>query len=78
MHGKVQVFGPVSQREFLLDLGIEARLGILLKATHSSRHASLISGFQRITGEMGQIYKVMALKAGKSSSITYGFSTSKR
>eukprot|EP01100_Stratorugosa_tubuloviscum_P007782 TRINITY_DN3208_c0_g1_i1.p1 TRINITY_DN3208_c0_g1~~TRINITY_DN3208_c0_g1_i1.p1 ORF type:complete len:507 (-),score=171.11 TRINITY_DN3208_c0_g1_i1:148-1668(-) len=53
----------VTQREFLLNLGIEARLIKLLKSANESEAQNLISSYLRITDnkEMGEQYKVFCV-----------------
>ncbi len=59
-----QVHGPITQRQFLLNMQIEARRDILLKnSKNSQQHHDLISGYNRLldTTQMGSLFKAMAI-----------------
>ncbi len=55
--------GPVSQRDFLLALGAEARLQSLSRRATPAQRAALDSGLTRLIdpAEMGNLFKVLAL-----------------
>jgi NADH dehydrogenase [ubiquinone] 1 alpha subcomplex assembly factor 7 len=57
------VHGPVSQREFLLGLGAEARLAALSARASPEQRAALESGLNRLIdpAQMGNLFKVLAL-----------------
>lgn len=57
------VHGPIGQRQFLLRLGIEARLAQLLKGATPDAAEGLTAGFRRLTDpqHMGHLFKVMCL-----------------
>jgi NADH dehydrogenase [ubiquinone] 1 alpha subcomplex assembly factor 7 len=56
------VHGPVSQREFLLALGAEARLASLAARASPEQGSELASGFTRLIdpAQMGNLFKVVA------------------
>lgn len=58
----VEVLGPIGQGRFLQALGIEARATALTRAA-PERGAELTAALTRLTdaGEMGELFKVMAL-----------------
>lgn len=58
-----RVHGPVTQRDFLLSLGIEARAARLLERATPAQAAAIESGVRRLIdrAEMGTLFKVMAL-----------------
>ena len=55
--------GPVSQRDFLLALGGEARLAVLSRRAAPAMRAALASGFARLIdpAQMGTLFKVLAV-----------------
>ena len=57
------VHGPIGQRQFLLRLGIEARLAQLLKHADASAADGLAAGFRRLTdpSHMGHLFKVLCV-----------------
>ena len=57
------VHGPVTQRDFLLALGAEARLAALLRQAEPARRGILETGLRRLIDpqEMGTLFKVLAL-----------------
>ncbi|KAG9285437.1 hypothetical protein G9A89_010912 [Geosiphon pyriformis] len=57
------VHGPITQADFLHQLGIGYRLKMLLNNSLPTMHQNLMSGYQRLTDPlaMGRIYKVLAL-----------------
>ncbi|CAD6198551.1 unnamed protein product [Caenorhabditis auriculariae] len=56
------VYGPTSQREFLLQLGIEHRLRRLLKTcSDRQKQENLIKSYNMLMGDMGEKFKAMAL-----------------
>lgn len=68
------VQGPVGQGEFLLRLGAQLRLEMLLKQATSQQRDGLISGLQRLISPqaMGELFKVMAV-TGDAHHETPGF-----
>lgn len=58
-----RVHGPVTQRDFLLALGIEARAARLLQRATPAQAAAIESGVHRLIdrAEMGTLFKAMAL-----------------
>ncbi|KAI9594351.1 S-adenosyl-L-methionine-dependent methyltransferase [Syncephalis fuscata] len=62
-HDLVNVFGPITQRDFLHRMGIETRLSMLQKRASVEQRALLSSAYQRLTDPvaMGTTYKFMAL-----------------
>lgn len=60
----LKVYGPITQGEFLINLGIEARLAKLIRKSEKDKDIdALISSFLRLIEEdqMGKVYKVMAI-----------------
>ncbi|MFM9890452.1 MAG: class I SAM-dependent methyltransferase [Rickettsiales bacterium] len=59
------VQGPVNQGEFLIRLGAQLRLEMLLKQAAIEQREPLISGLQRLISPqaMGELFKVMAVTA---------------
>jgi SAM-dependent MidA family methyltransferase len=59
----VMSFGPVSQAEFLKELGIEVRLMRLLSDSTPEQAEQLISSFKRLMypNEMGELFKAFAI-----------------
>jgi NADH dehydrogenase [ubiquinone] 1 alpha subcomplex assembly factor 7 len=57
------VHGPVSQRDFLLELGAEARLAALVERASLEQRSGLASGLNRLIdpAQMGNLFKVLAL-----------------
>jgi NADH dehydrogenase [ubiquinone] 1 alpha subcomplex assembly factor 7 len=62
-YGGAQAHGPVTQAQFLIDLGIAAREAALLKNATPEQHAAIRSGCRRLIepAEMGSLFKVLAL-----------------
>jgi NADH dehydrogenase [ubiquinone] 1 alpha subcomplex assembly factor 7 len=60
-----RVLGPVTQRDFLQELGIETRLATLLRRATPDQAPAVESGARRLidAAEMGSLFKVMALAA---------------
>ena len=58
----IEVYGPVSQQQFLLDLGVETRLDQLIK-DNPERALTLEGGVRKLidTSEMGEKFKVVCL-----------------
>ncbi|WP_416898163.1 MAG: class I SAM-dependent methyltransferase [Minwuia sp.] len=58
-----EVHGPIGQRQFLLRLGIEARLAQLLKRAEGETADGLAAGFRRLTdpAHMGHLFKVLCI-----------------
>jgi NADH dehydrogenase [ubiquinone] 1 alpha subcomplex assembly factor 7 len=61
--GGAETYGPVPQRRFLTALGARLRLAALSVQATPSQRQSLESGVGRLLdpGEMGDLFKVMAL-----------------
>ena len=63
--GGAAAFGPVSQREFLLGLGILERSAMLMRQATLEQALEIESGTARLTDEaptgMGALFKVLAL-----------------
>lgn len=59
----LNILGPIGQRQFLLRLGMEARLAQLLKSADADTANALTAGFRRLTdpAHMGHLFKVMCL-----------------
>ena len=59
----VAIFGPIGQRQFLLRLGLEARLAQLMKGADDQTANGLAAGFRRLTdpAHMGHLFKVLCL-----------------
>jgi SAM-dependent MidA family methyltransferase len=69
--------GPITQSDFLSNLGLEVRMAKLLReATSEDDSASLISSFNRLVApeEMGTTYKVISLSHLQNSDWHEGFS----
>lgn len=65
----MQTFGPVTQGDFLLNLGIEARLDKLLETASEQQAQDLIRSYERLVdpAQMGSTYKVLGFGSGLSS-----------
>jgi len=61
--GGAAVHGPVTQRDYLIALGAEARLGALLRRAAPAQRPVLESGLRRLIdpAEMGTLFKVLAV-----------------
>jgi SAM-dependent MidA family methyltransferase len=64
-HAGVRTFGPLTQRDFLVRLGIEARAGRLKASATPSQLGDIDAALARLIGagrnEMGALFKVLAL-----------------
>lgn len=61
---KIKVWGPITQSDFLLEMGIEARLAQLLVTIKDEQIATQqITAFNRLISseQMGTVYKVLAI-----------------
>jgi NADH dehydrogenase [ubiquinone] 1 alpha subcomplex assembly factor 7 len=60
--GGAATYGPVSQRQFLLRMGIEARAGLLISKATPADSEIIARSIERLAGEneMGNLFKVMA------------------
>lgn len=59
---KLHVVGPVTQEEFLKNMGIEYRVASLIRSrVFEHEKVKVYQDFQRLTKDMGICYKVMAL-----------------
>ncbi|XP_005105434.1 protein arginine methyltransferase NDUFAF7, mitochondrial [Aplysia californica] len=65
----VDVFGPVTQEKYLINMGIGVRLQALLQKSSQEHWPSLISGFKMLTSpdQMGERFKFMSI-LGKTGS----------
>ncbi|MEE2980545.1 MAG: SAM-dependent methyltransferase [Pseudomonadota bacterium] len=63
--GGAEVYGPVSQGEFLLALGIEARAAKLATGASAGQRQDIETALGRLigSGEMGSLFKVLAIAA---------------
>jgi NADH dehydrogenase [ubiquinone] 1 alpha subcomplex assembly factor 7 len=68
------VFGPVSQRDFLLRLGIEQRAATLRRNANAAQGAAIDAALARLIGpdQMGSLFRVLAM--GDSRIVPAGFS----
>ncbi|WP_088348537.1 MULTISPECIES: SAM-dependent methyltransferase [Rhodomicrobium] len=59
----LNVWGPMPQSEFLLSLGLEARLRVLMSAARGEQRSALFLGARRLVDpfQMGNLFKVMAM-----------------
>ena len=59
------VFGPVTQGDFLLALGVEARAAKLAEGASQAQRAAIEAALGRLVGagEMGSLFKVLAIAA---------------
>ena len=73
-HGGAQVHGPVTQAQFLIQLGIVAREAALLKNATPDQQIAIRSGCRRLIepAEMGTLFKVLALTQ-KGAPVPAGF-----
>ncbi len=62
LHG-TKAHGPITQREFLLNMQINARRDALLKNATNSQKEEIISGYHRLVNEkhMGLLFKAIAI-----------------
>ncbi|WDM85668.1 SAM-dependent methyltransferase [Ehrlichia sp. JZT12] len=51
----------MTQRDFLYSFGIKERLQVLMKNATDTQHRSLVSGFLRLTENMGSLFKVLLM-----------------
>ncbi len=60
---ELDVWGPLSQNEFLLSIGLEQRLRQLMNSASEGQRAALFLGARRLVDpyQMGSLFKVMAL-----------------
>ena len=56
-------YGPISQRDLLRRLGIEARIQALVPKADPAQRAAIVSGYRRLTDadQMGTLFKAIAL-----------------
>ena len=70
-------WGPITQREFLLSMGIEMRASRLTKLATEKEKARIYSACNRLIApsEMGTLFKVLAVTSGEEvpSSVPPGF-----
>lgn len=59
----LDVFGPITQAEFLQMVGLEHRAGQLLKGANKKQEAEILAGVKRLVDEeeMGTLFKVLAM-----------------
>ncbi len=62
-HGGAATHGPITQRQFLLNMGIEARVTLLMGKAQASDREIIARAAERLAGEneMGNLFKVMAV-----------------
>ena len=72
--GGADVHGPVTQAQFLIELGIAAREAALLKNANPDQQSTIRSGCRRLIepAEMGTLFKVLALTQ-KGGPVPAGF-----
>jgi len=72
--GGAAIYGPVTQGQFLIRLGLEARCAALLKTATPSQTESIRSGCRRLIepAQMGSLFKVLAL-GQKGAPVPAGF-----
>ncbi len=60
---ELDVWGPLSQSEFLLSIGLEQRLRQLMSSANAEQQSALFLGARRLVDpyQMGSLFKVMAL-----------------
>lgn len=60
--GGAKTHGPITQRQFLLAMGLEARAAILSRAAEPPQRKIIARAIERLAGEnqMGNLFKVMA------------------
>ncbi|CAH3016180.1 unnamed protein product, partial [Porites evermanni] len=60
---KVQTFGPVTQKSFLQQMGIDMRMKVLLQNANPTQAEELQSGYRMLTSEseMGEKFKMFSL-----------------
>jgi len=65
----INIQGPITQREYLMNLGIQERFEKLGKNKSSSIRRSLFADFERLVSNsyMGQVFKVMVISSKKLS-----------
>ena len=65
----LKTVGPVTQRDFLMELGMAERAKALKQNANSSQIDSIDAAFERLTGEehMGTLFKVLALVSTTTS-----------
>jgi NADH dehydrogenase [ubiquinone] 1 alpha subcomplex assembly factor 7 len=66
MRGGVKVAGAMTQREFLLRMGLEERTKVLASGASSSKQQDIVAASERLANvtEMGDLFKVMAVTGG--------------
>ncbi len=59
----LDIHGPLSQREFLLDLGLKERCERLVQNANAATKETIAAGARRLVdpAQMGELFKVMAL-----------------
>lgn len=64
----VRVSGPITQREFLLSLGVEQRADRLIVNSTLKQQEEIVSGFRRLieNDQMGELFKVIVLSHPES------------
>jgi SAM-dependent MidA family methyltransferase len=65
----MRAFGPMSQGQFLLRLGLETRRDALLQRANLEQRQAIITGTDRLTDPraMGELFKVLALTGGTAA-----------
>lgn len=72
---KIQYYGPVSQGDFLCEMGIKLRLVKLVQNVSEEKGLDLLRSVKRLIDkeEMGEIYKVVALLNSNIKEKPHGF-----
>jgi NADH dehydrogenase [ubiquinone] 1 alpha subcomplex assembly factor 7 len=67
-------YGPISQGEFLIRLGAQLRLEMLLKQASAAQREALIAGLERLISPqaMGELFKVMAVSGSPMDLAGFG------
>ena len=76
VHDKLHIMGPITQEDFLKNLGIDVRLTKLLRDCQSEDGAKeLISAYRRLVDPkaMGTTYKVLGLSNFPDKKFEAGF-----
>ncbi|KAL7751797.1 hypothetical protein RI367_002797 [Sorochytrium milnesiophthora] len=72
---RAKTFGPTTQRHFLLSLGLQMRLRMLLQGASPEERQLLTTGYNRLIGanEMGTVYKCFAITDKQFPGVPVGF-----
>jgi NADH dehydrogenase [ubiquinone] 1 alpha subcomplex assembly factor 7 len=75
--GGARVAGAMSQGQFLLDMGLEARTKVLAASITAEKQRDIVAASERLakSAEMGDLFKVMAVTGGlQASPYPFGYS----